>query len=219
MRIHLLGYSESTVSRILDALLLHGYPDEIIIVKNIEVKDTMPVFPPGIKYKFLNSVDWRFDASSQTCLLGVMRPGVKKAVYDYYNQHAGVQQEHYTTIAHPSAVIASTVEVGKSCFIEPGTVIASFARIGFGVYVNRGSTIGHHTSIGDFCSINPGVHVAGHCTIGDCTQLGIGSVVFDKVKIGSNVLIGGGSVVTKDIPDNVVAFGNPCRVIRPNEKN
>ena len=45
--------------------------------------------------------------------------------------------------------------------------------------------------------------------------IGGGVKVMPGVTIGSNVVIGGGSVVTKDIPDNVVAAGNPCRVIRP----
>lgn len=51
-------------------------------------------------------------------------------------------------------------------------------------------TIGNNVWIGANCMVNPGVH------------------------IGNNVVIGSGSVVTKDIPDNVVAVGNPCRVMR-----
>ena len=50
--------------------------------------------------------------------------------------------------------------------------------------------------------------------IGDNTWLGGGVIVCPGVKIGSNVTVGAGSVVTKDLPDNVVAAGNPCRVIR-----
>ncbi len=52
-------------------------------------------------------------------------------------------------------------------------------------------------------------------TIGDDVWIGGSSVVCPGVTIGSNVVIGAGSVVTKDIPDNVVAAGNPCRVLRP----
>ena len=51
-------------------------------------------------------------------------------------------------------------------------------------------------------------------TIGDNVWLGGGVIVCPGVRIGNNVTIGAGSVVTKDIPDNVVAAGNPCRVIR-----
>ncbi|KAA3630610.1 MAG: sugar O-acetyltransferase, partial [Bacteroidetes bacterium] len=49
-------------------------------------------------------------------------------------------------------------------------------------------------------------------TIGDNVWIGGNSVIFPGVTIGNNVTIGAGSVVTKDIPDNVLAFGNPCEV-------
>ena len=51
--------------------------------------------------------------------------------------------------------------------------------------------------------------------IGRNCWLGAGVIIVPGVTIGDNVVIGAGSVVTKDIPDNVVAVGNPCRVLRP----
>jgi maltose O-acetyltransferase len=54
-------------------------------------------------------------------------------------------------------------------------------------------------------------------TTGTGTTIGVGANIINGVKIGNNTVIGAGSVVTKDIPDNVVAYGNPCGVIRPNE--
>lgn len=51
-------------------------------------------------------------------------------------------------------------------------------------------------------------------TIGDNVWIGGNAVINPGVTIGSNVVIGSGSVVTKDIPDNVIAVGNPCRVLR-----
>lgn len=214
MHIHLLGYSEATISRILDTLLLRDYSEEVVIVQNIEVKELILFCPPGIKYRKIFWDQWKFDAQDHRCLPAVMSPQVKKTIVDFFNKHHGINEEHYITLSHPSSVIASTAEVGNGSFIEPGVVIASFASFGFGVYVNRGSTIGHHVIIGDFVNIGPGVHIAGHCHVGGGSQIGIGTVVFDQIKIGSNTIIGGGSVVTKDIPDNVIAWGNPCKVVK-----
>lgn len=59
-----------------------------------------------------------------------------------------------------------------------------------------------------------GLEVSKPVTIGDNVWIGGNSVVCPGVTVGSNVVIGAGSVVCKDIPDNVVAAGNPCRVIR-----
>lgn len=53
-------------------------------------------------------------------------------------------------------------------------------------------------------------------TIGNNVWIGGGAIILPGVKIGDNVVIGAGSVVTKSIPDNTVAFGSPCRVIREN---
>ena len=53
--------------------------------------------------------------------------------------------------------------------------------------------------------------------IGDNVWIGGGVIIMPGVTIGNNVVIGAGSVVTKDIPDHVVAYGNPCRVMRPND--
>ena len=61
---------------------------------------------------------------------------------------------------------------------------------------------------------NSGFEYGKEVTIGDNVWLGGNTVVCPGVHIGNNVVIGAGSVVTKDIPDNVCAAGNPCRVIR-----
>ena len=87
-------------------------------------------------------------------------------------------------------------------------------------------TIGNNVLFGP----NVGIYTAGHpihpesrnsafeygisITIGDNVWIGGSCCVLPGVKIGNNVVIGAGSVVTKDIPDNVCAAGNPCRVIR-----
>ncbi len=60
-----------------------------------------------------------------------------------------------------------------------------------------------------------GIEMGKPVTIGNSVWIGGNAVINPGVKIGNNVIIGSGSVVTRDIPDNVIAAGNPCRVIRP----
>jgi sugar O-acyltransferase (sialic acid O-acetyltransferase NeuD family) len=216
MHIHLLGYSEAAISRILDTLAIKNYSGKIMIVQNIKVEESIPFCPPGISYEKIYWNEWTFNRREDSCMPALVTPSVKKTVVDFFHQHCGITREDYTSLHHPSAVIASTVSMGKGCFTEPGAVIASFADIRFGVNINRGCTIGHHVVIEDFVSIGPGSHIAGYSSIGEGTHIGIGTVVFDRITIGSNSIIGGGSVVTKNIPPGVIAWGNPCKIIKPN---
>jgi acetyltransferase-like isoleucine patch superfamily enzyme len=66
-------------------------------------------------------------------------------------------------------------------------------------------------------TLNPAVNIASNVTVGESTLIGIGTNIIDGINIGSNSIIGAGSVVTKDIPDGVIAYGSPCKIIRANE--
>jgi maltose O-acetyltransferase len=61
--------------------------------------------------------------------------------------------------------------------------------------------------------VGHGINRIGRVVIGDNVFVGRQSIILPNVKIGNNVIVGAGSVVNKNIPDNVVAAGNPCRVI------
>ena len=70
----------------------------------------------------------------------------------------------------------------------------------------------HDVNVGDFVHVASGATVCGAVCIGEGTWVGAGSVVKQCIKIGRDSMIGAGSVVVKDIPDRVVAYGNPCTI-------
>lgn len=214
MHIHLLGYSEATLSRILDSLVLLGYKEDVQIICNIDSPAAISFRPPELNCKKMMWHEWKFDPASDQCLPAVSNPSVKKKVVEFFKDHFSLVEKNYTSVVHPAAVISSTATLKPGCFVEPGTVIASFAKLGFAVSVNRGSTIGHHVELDDYVTVNPGAHIAGHCIVGPGARIGMGALIFDHISIGANSIIGGGSVVTKNIPDNVIAWGNPCTVIK-----
>lgn len=119
-----------------------------------------------------------------------------------------------TTIVHPSATIATGVKIGAGCFIAAGAVICPGTTIEENVIINTCASIDHECNIANACHISPGAHLAGNVTVGTGTWVGIGASIIEKIKIGSNTIIGAGSVVTKNIPDCVIAYGNPAKPIK-----
>ena len=134
-------------------------------------------------------------------------------------------------------------EIGEGCYIEPpfhANWGGHHVHFGNNVYANFNLTMvdDTHIYVGDCTMFGPNVTVAtaGHpidpelrakayqynmpVRIGKNCWLGAGVIVLPGVTIGDNTVIGAGSVVTKDIPANVVAVGNPCKVLRPiNERD
>jgi len=128
-------------------------------------------------------------------------------------------------------------DLGENCLIMSPFVTdyGCYCHIGDDTVINHnaylmdsgGITIGKHCFIGPNCGMytavhatiaeqrNQGLEKALPIKIGDNCWLGGGVSILPGVTIGSNTIVGAGSVVTKDIPDNVVAVGNPCRVLRP----
>lgn len=128
-------------------------------------------------------------------------------------------------------------EIGEGCYIEPpfhSNFGGKHVHFGKNVYANFNLTLvdDTHIYVGDYTMFGPNVTVAtaGHpilpelrekayqynasVTIGKNCWIGASAIILPGITIGDNVVIGAGSIVTKDIPSNVVAVGNPCKVIR-----
>ncbi|MGQ0737795.1 MAG: hypothetical protein ACT4OJ_01930 [Bacteroidota bacterium] len=212
-----MGYSENVLSLLLEIFQLTGKPEPVTILQNIdpELKRTVPFMPAGMKVEIVKPNDpFKLPERFCTCL-GVYNPHIKSIVYEWFFKKYDIAELNYTNLLHPSSVIASSAVLNKGIHVEPLSVVSPFAELSFGVSVNRKVSIGHHTRIGRFTTIGPGADIGGNSRIMDHVQIGMGAVIFNDVRIGQHTIIGGGSVVTSDIPDNVIAWGNPCKVIKP----
>lgn len=118
------------------------------------------------------------------------------------------------TVVHPKAVIAGDVTIGSGTVVMAGAVINPGSTIRDNVIINTSASIDHESVINNGVHIGPGVTIGGGVTIGEGSWVGIGAVIKDKIKIGRNTVIGAGAVVLKDMPDDVVAFGVPAKIIR-----
>lgn len=108
------------------------------------------------------------------------------------------------------------IEVGENFFANYNLVILDVGKVKIGKNAQFAPNVAIYTAGHPVHpdSRNSGYEYGIDITIGDNVWLGGNTVVMPGVHIGNNVVIGGGSVVTKDIPDDVIAVGNPCRVLR-----
>ncbi len=152
-------------------------------------------------------------------------------LYDY-NATRPLEQEKRSSLLKEMFA-----EIGEGCYIEPplhSNFGGRHVHFGKNVYANFNLTLvdDTHIYVGDNTMIGPNVTIAsaGHpilpelrekgyqfnmpVHIGKNCWIGAGVIIVPGINIGDNTVIGAGSIVTKDIPANSVAVGNPCRVIR-----
>lgn len=157
--------------------------------------------------------------------------GYMEKMYDYNSTRPHESEKRAELLNEMMA------DIGENCYVEPPFYAnwgGKHVHFGNDVYANFGLTMVDDADIyvGDGVMFAPHVTVAtaGHpidptlrraalqynmeVHIGNNVWIGAGALIMPGVTIGDNTVIGAGSVVTKDIPANVVAVGNPCRVMR-----
>lgn len=114
-------------------------------------------------------------------------------------------------IIDSTAIIGSSVNMDDGIFIGKRAIINASSIIGKGSIINSGAIIEHDCIIGEFVHIAPGAVLCGEVRIGNKTHIGANSVIKQQLNVGENSIIGIGSVVLKNIEDNIISYGNPCR--------
>ena len=170
-----------------------------------------------------------YDCADET--LQARQRELNELVFDYNNTRPTDGTRHQTLLQQIFE------DMGEGCYIEPPLHAnwGSHTHLGNKVYANFNLTLvdDTHIYIGDNVMFGPNVTLctAGHpiepelrrqvyqynfpIHIEENVWIGAGVIVLPGVTIGKNSVIGAGSVVTRDIPENVVAMGTPCRVARP----
>jgi len=120
----------------------------------------------------------------------------------------------FPVIISPEAIVDKSVRMDEGTVIMPGSIINIDSSIGKNCIINTSAIIEHDCKIGNHCHIAPCAHISGAVNIGELSFIGIGVTIIQGIKIGKNVTIGAGSVVIKDIPVNVIAVGNPAKIIK-----
>ncbi|WP_109852198.1 sugar O-acetyltransferase [Aquimarina sp. AU58] len=154
-------------------------------------------------YNTLDSTDIEGKKQTLSDLLGRIGDGawIEPPFFCDYGVHISVGEN---TVINTNCMFIddNTITIGKNGLIAP------FVQIYTAKHPVKASDRVQKSGNAPFTTLTSPVH------IGDNVWIGGNSVILPGVTIGNNVTIGAGSVVTKDIPDNTLAFGNPCAIIK-----
>jgi sugar O-acyltransferase (sialic acid O-acetyltransferase NeuD family) len=162
-------------------------------------------------YRLETAVE-RFGATQMEAVIANGEPAIREMLLERLEE-SGIC---LSTVIADAAVISSTANIGAGAVIFPQCYISSRAILGRNIAMVAGSMVGHDTVVGNNCVISGHVNIGGGCSIGDESYLGMGVQVKETTHIGKGSIVGMGSIVFADIPDDVIALGNPCRALRPN---
>jgi sugar O-acyltransferase (sialic acid O-acetyltransferase NeuD family) len=143
--------------------------------------------------------------------LGSTRPGPLRAkVFDHFKSLGYT----FITLIHPSATVASDVEIGEGTVIFAGAVIQPGTRIGPNSILNTRCSVDHDCHIGPHTHIAPGATLSGTITTGPHCHIGAGATIIQSLTLGENSLVGAGSVVLRQVPPDTTVFGIPALPLR-----
>jgi sugar O-acyltransferase (sialic acid O-acetyltransferase NeuD family) len=136
--------------------------------------------------------------------------------YEWPNK-ADLPRNRLVSLIDPSAVIASSAQIGLGCVIFPHCYVGAYARIGDFLFCLAGSVINHNVVIEDCVTVTSGAVLAGDVHVEADCYLGQSSVVREQVRIGEGSLLGMGCVVLHNVAPNSVMVGNPARRLSARE--
>ena len=120
----------------------------------------------------------------------------------------------FVNAIHPTVSVGIDVKMGHGVIAMAGCIINPGSSIGNFTFFATGAQIEHDCTIEDYASVSAGSITGGHVKIGELAAVTLGVTIVDRVSIGKNSVIGSGALVTKSIPDNVLAYGSPAKIIR-----
>jgi len=146
---------------------------------------------------------------------GIISIGDNWGRYHVYNQILELAPTFkFVNAIHPSVIVGNNVKLGVGIVAMAGCIFNPKSTIGDFTFFATGAQIEHDCQIGNFSSISAGSITGGHVKLGKFSAITLGVTVVDRLEIGENTVIGSGSLVTKSLPDNVLAYGSPAKIIR-----
>jgi sugar O-acyltransferase (sialic acid O-acetyltransferase NeuD family) len=120
----------------------------------------------------------------------------------------------FVNAIHPSVIIGNNVKLGVGIVAMAGVIFNPLSVICDFTFFATGAQIEHDCYISEYCSVSAGTIMGGHVKLGAFSALALGVIVLDRLEIGENTVVGSGSLVLKSLPNNVLVYGNPAKIIK-----
>lgn len=118
------------------------------------------------------------------------------------------------TVLHPTAAVSPSARVGPGTAVFTLAIVDAHATVGETCIINDACRVGHDCTVGDGVHVAPGAMILGGAQVGNNALIGANAVVMPGVRVGDNTKVGAGAVVLSDLPPNIVAVGNPARIVK-----
>ena len=203
MEIGLIGFG-SVGSQLYNTLIENGYKNEQLFIFDDELKsgDYKQIF------KFQEYKSEKFRHLHFIPTLGYLSKTLKYDILKYLTEN----RYQIFSYIHPTAFVSKNAKIGRGVIIYPMCNIDQGVEVHDGSIVLNSSIIAHDTIIGKCSYLAPGVCLSGFINVGELSFIGTSATIANNLVIGKNSTIGIGTCVTKDIPENSFAIGNPFKL-------
>lgn len=206
------------LSDLFDAALAHGLPVKAVVVdqpetpgeRDLSTQSRLDAYGQLARRPQLIALADFSPAPGDLYLLGPTTPQREHLA----SRLVALFGLHFCTLVHPRAYVSPLACLGPGVFVGANSTVAAGVHLAEHVFVNRGVTVGHETHVGPFTRIQPGANVGGLSVLGKGVTVGLGATVLERLRVGDGALVGAGTVVTKDVPERVLVFGVPAKIIK-----
>ena len=167
----------------------------------------------GCRVLKLNELNKYASVDNCEVVIAVGEPHVRALLWNKI-KNMGLQ---LATLIHPNVHIPESTNIAEGVVICSNAFISCDVRIHENAYIQPMAAVGHDSVIGAHTVLSIFSSIAGGCRIGSESYLAMSVPVKEGLSVGNSSIVGMGAVVLRDIPDNVIALGNPARVMLKNE--
>lgn len=123
----------------------------------------------------------------------------------------------FVAVVHPTASVSASARIGDGAVVLAGASVGPQAEVGAHVLLGAQVNVDHDATIGAGASLAPGALTGGTVSIGRASAVAMGAIIRHGLTIGDHSVLGAGAVLTRNLPERVVAWGAPARVMRSRE--